>query len=389
MSENYQVVWRGFVGGSTGYDRASREYLLSLDRLGVDVKIEAMSYSNEVFVGGLNEAQVTRIKELINKPYAEDKKKVLVYHAQPNGINPVEERVKYDKVICLTVWETTRVPENWIGNANAADAVIVPSIQNLQALKDSGINSPTYLVPHGADFEQFKPDNKPISINGLEGKFTFLSVFQWQHRKNPEALLQAYWKEFTSKDNVALLIKTYWGHVVSKQESRHIINQIAHYKQHLAVQDTAPLFLTTSIFEDEDLKGIYTASDCFVLPTRGEGVGLPYIEALSSGVPVIATNWGGSTDFLKDDNCYRVDYQLEQTDSRLPTAISPNFNQLFTPDMQWAEPDIDSLRVQMRRAYENPAVAKEKGANGRKLMETMSWDNVGVKLKDVIEKVLG
>jgi hypothetical protein len=43
----------------------------------------------------------------------------------------------------------------------------------------------------------------------------------------------------------------------------------------------------------------------------------------------------------------------------------------------------------MRRAYENPAVAKEKGANGRKLMETMSWDNVGVKLKDVIEKVLG
>lgn len=385
---NYQVVWRGFIGGTTGYDRASREYLLSLDRLGVDVKIEPMTYSKDIFVGGLNPAQVERLKELIDKPLAEDKPTVLVYHAQPNGVDPVAERSKYDKVIVLTVWETTRVPENWIVNANAADAVIVPSTQNMQALRDSGINSPIYLAPHGADFNAYKPSNPALSLVSAKDRFTFLSVFQWQHRKNPEALLQAYWKEFTSKDNVCLIVKTYWGHVVSKQESRYIINQIASYKQALGFTDTAPLFLTTSLFEEEDLLGLYTAADAFVLPTRGEGVGLPFIESLCSGVPVIATNWGGSTDFLDKTNSYPVDYELKNINVGDAGAIAPNFNQLFTGEMQWAEADIESLRTQMRRASENPEQAKAKGELGRQQMQGMSWDISGEKLKAAIEDVL-
>jgi glycosyltransferase involved in cell wall biosynthesis len=382
---SYQVCWRGFVGGSTGYDRASREYLLALDRCGVDVKVEPMSYSQDIFVGGVNPEQVARIKELIAKPYATDKKKILVYHAQPNGVNPAIERNNYDKVIVLTVWETTRVPQSWIAPANQADAIIVPSSQNVTALRDSGIEVPIFIVPHGADFETYKPGNKKLEIPSIKDKFKFLSVFQWQHRKAPEVLLEAYLNEFTNKDNVALVIKTYWGHVVSKVESRGIVNQIAAFKNQY--RDAPQILVTTSIFEDEDLKGLYTMADCFVLPTRGEGVGLPYIEALCSGVPVIATNWGGSTDFLKDNNSFPVDYDLMQTDAKLQTAISPNFNQLFTPDMMWAEPKVDSLRFRMRQAYENKEWCEGKGAAGRALMETMSWDSSGIAMKELLNKI--
>jgi len=52
----------------------------------------------------------------------------------------------------------------------------------------------------------------------------------------------------------------------------------------------------TNTLGKAELKGLYTLGDVFVLPTRGEGAGLPFIEALSSGVPVIATGWGGHMD---------------------------------------------------------------------------------------------
>ena len=43
---------------------------------------------------------------------------------------------------------------------------------------------------------------------------------------------------------------------------------------------------------------LYRSSDCFVLPTRGEGWGLPIIEAMACGVPVIATSWSAQCDFM-------------------------------------------------------------------------------------------
>lgn len=67
----------------------------------------------------------------------------------------------------------------------------------------------------------------------------------------------------------------------------------------------------------EDLPGLYKAMDTFVLPSHGEvcmsfetklelqqGWGRPHVEALSMGVPVIATNWSGPTAYLTEENGY-------------------------------------------------------------------------------------
>ena len=45
----------------------------------------------------------------------------------------------------------------------------------------------------------------------------------------------------------------------------------------------------------KDLPKLYKAADAFVLPSRGEGWGRPHVEAMAMGLPVIATNWSGST----------------------------------------------------------------------------------------------
>ena len=52
---------------------------------------------------------------------------------------------------------------------------------------------------------------------------------------------------------------------------------------------------------------IYRAADCFVLPTRGEGGGLPPLESSMCGLPLIMTNCSGQQGYLRPDNSHMIE----------------------------------------------------------------------------------
>lgn len=89
----------------------------------------------------------------------------------------------------------------------------------------------------------------------------------------------------------------------------------------------------------EEMPKLFKTFDAFVLPSRGEGWGLPIMEAMSMGypllllvlahvtchrLPVIATNWSGPTEFMTSENSYPL-----QVEALLP--VSP-----FSDD-KWAQ----------------------------------------------------
>ncbi len=383
MSE-YQVVFRGRVFHTGGFGTACREYIYSLDKLGVDVKIgTSAAYLPEI------DSEIRNLSHLIKKPMSKTKPKVLVYHNHPYNIDLKKARKDYKHIILNTVWETTKIPKDWFPTINEFDAVCVPSKQNMEALKFSGVKVPIFHVPHGADTAFFNPAIKKLQVDGAQGKFIFFSVFDFQHRKNPEGLFKAYWEEFKPDENVLLIVKTHWSG--NEKMGNSIPQIINNYKKRLGFSDinTAPLKLITKILEKKELPGLYTLGNAFVLPTRGEGVGLPFIEALSSGLPVIATGWGGHMDFLHKDNAILVDYNLVNPSKSMNTAISRKFAHLFDDKEQlWAEPSIPDLRRKMRLAFENPAICKQKGSQGRDDMIKMSWDAAGIALKEAIENTI-
>ena len=163
-----------------------------------------------------------------------------------------------------------------------------------------------------------------------------------------------------------LLIKTQW--CGDENMGHQIRENILQYRKRLGfVGVTAPLMLITNKLDRKKLSGVYTLGHAFVLPTRGEGVGLPFIEALSSGIPVIATGWGGQMDFINERNSFLVNYKLENPALRMNNAISPDYRTLFAEKGQlWAEPDLNHLKNQMRYACENPVLCREKGDRGEK-----------------------
>ena len=54
--------------------------------------------------------------------------------------------------------------------------------------------------------------------------------------------------------------------------------------------------------ERKDINNVYSKSHCFVLPSVSETFGVVYIEAMASGLPVIATKCGGPEDFVNQEN---------------------------------------------------------------------------------------
>ncbi|WP_134701219.1 glycosyltransferase [Ammoniphilus sp. YIM 78166] len=381
----YQVVWRGGISYEVGGGIACGEYILALDRLGVDIKVE------DTFPHHLPEddkARSLRFRQLINKPYTTGKPRILVYHYPPYDIDIRKEKKRFKHILLNTVWETTRIPVQWFPLINQFDGVCVPSQHNITALQESGVNVPLFLVPHGADTQFFRPDNENLPLDVAEGKFVFVSVFDFQHRKNPEALLRAYWEEFSADEDVLLLIKTHYRG--TNHGGRWIRESIYRYKRKLGiVGHTAPLVLITDTLDRRKLSGVYTRGNAFVLPTRGEGAGLPFIEALSSGIPVISTGWGGQMDFLNEGNSFLVDYKLEHPAARMYHAISPDYRILFSqPGQLWAEVDLASLRKQMRLAYQSPLLCKQKGKQGRKDMKTLTWDRGALAINRAVQNVL-
>jgi glycosyltransferase involved in cell wall biosynthesis len=367
---NYQVVWRGPVQRASGLGIASREYALALKRQGV--RIQAGAAKNELSKSG-------KTKE----------RKILIYHHPPSTLNIKKERKYFDHIILNTVWETTKIPNRWLPNINKFDAICVPSMQNKHAMRNSGVKVPIFIVPHGVDTNKFTPHNKKLPLQNAKGNFIFVSVFGFQHRKNPEALLRAYWEEFSSADKVLLVIKTN-GYAPYENE-KWIKNRIQNYKQRLGIRkETAPIVVIARQLNPAELKGIYTLGHAFVLPTRGEGVGLPFLESLSSGVPVIATGWGGHKDFLTSKNSFFIQYKLKYPAISMNSrnSISRQFRQLFAEKGQrWAEADIGSLKKQMRLAYRNPLLCKKKGLQGRRDVLKLSWGRAGLALKQAVEKV--
>ena len=54
---------------------------------------------------------------------------------------------------------------------------------------------------------------------------------------------------------------------------------------------------------DEELSALYSRAWIFCLPSTYEGFGLPYVEAMAHGTPVVATPNPGSRLIIGDTHC--------------------------------------------------------------------------------------
>ncbi|KAG2497097.1 hypothetical protein HYH03_004688 [Edaphochlamys debaryana] len=109
--------------------------------------------------------------------------------------------------------------------------------------------------------------------------------------------------------------------------------------------------------------GLLAGADAFVLPTRGEGWGLPLTDAMALGLPVIATNWSGPTAYLDE----QVGYPLPL---RGLVPVPPSEPAWFRGS-RWAEPSLTDLR-RLLRHVSTPYGRREAAARGAAARERVA-----------------
>jgi glycosyltransferase involved in cell wall biosynthesis len=344
--EPARVVWRAAVYDQSGYASAARAFVRGLHERGLDCKVSPVVWSARVASLGL--ADRLLLHELSELAAAE--RAICVQHYFP----PQFQRERsYPVAIGRTMFETDRIPQSWVAPCNDMDELWVPSRQCVQSFSDSGVpREKLVVVPDTFDFTGYTRTGPRLDAIA-PGPFTFLTVFDWQIRKGWDVLLRAWASAFAGRDDVRLVMKLQLSNGLTMDDARRAIG--AAMKPHLPRgKSPAPIELVGKLPEG-DLPPLYRSADAFVLPTRGEGCGRPFAEAMAVGVPAIGTRWSGQVDFMDDQNSWLIDYDLvpvsEQAALELPTFRGH----------RWAEPRAEHLRKLLLEARESPELLAAKG----------------------------
>ncbi len=360
-----QVVFQHVFYTLTGFGTAAREIAFAMDDLGVDVKLDVVNGRSR----RLSPATVERLQRLEQKPSSSDRILLTIH-----GLTASRE---YRKTVSCLMFETSKAPASYVSAINRFNGLIVPCELNRQMFRNGGVTIPIYVVPYGVDTQLFNPEGPARELGRGEGDYVFLSVFGWSARKGPDILIQAFLREFTADDHVRLVIKTHDG---------SLLNLPRDWYERVAAGVPSPrpprVEILTEDLTPEEIAMLYRSADCYVMPSRGEAIGLPYLESMASGLPVIATGWGGQIEFLGPESGYLVPFQL------VPAHPDQTSN-LYQPDQLWAEVDEGALRAVMRRVYVMPEEGRAKGRAGRQVAEQWNWQRSGAGFVKALESIAG
>jgi len=259
-----------------------------------------------------------------------------------------------------------------VGQLFALDEIWVPSHFHKQLIVTNGLPAEKIVViPEAVDVELMRliaNRHRPLYIPGLLATtFKFLSVFKLEDRKGWHQLVEGYCLAFTSSDDVVLVLHTYvygvqdgWNpQAISKYISDHLDAKKCKEKS----KHARPIIhISGKPLSSVDLVRLYTAADAYVSAHWGEGWGLPLSEAMSLGLPTIATDFSGNTEFMTKFNSFLV-----PIGKMVPYDVA---DQWFG-GMYHAQLDTKILARTLRYVFANPIEARKRGDLGQQTMQKL------------------
>ncbi len=265
------------------------------------------------------------------------------------------------------VWETTELPPAQREACAAVEYLWTPSRWGRDNLIANGYAAQGIAVVAEGVATHFY---SPAVRSSARPRFRFLMVGKWEARKFCDGLLRAFSREFKPDEPVELYLQAHNPYVPGFSLAQRVA--ATGVSNEHAIVLGAPCGLVA-------LRDLYRSADCFVLPTRAEGWGLPILEAMACGVPAIVTRYSAPLDYVSDSNGYLIDV------ARMVEARDDEFG---VNSGLWAEPDEAHLRHLMRQAFEHQDERLAKGRLATHDAQAFSWDAAARKAVQTIEQVL-
>ena len=372
LLHNHSLLWIAPVLDASGFADEARNFVLGIDDAGIPIHLKRIPW--DVPDTELDPETLKRLQELMHRSLSPDF--ICVNQFFPTQV-PLAEAAAVN--VCRTIFETDRIPAEWVGACNEYDFLWVPSEFHVDAFARSGVDaSKLRVLPEAIDAELYRQSAHPL-WPGDDFGFTFLSTFVWQPRKAWDILLEAYSREFASDENVSLILKVFPDRRQSPADIEAEAWGFIQNRLGLSREEAPALRFLHDSIPVNDMPRLYHSADCFVLPTRGEGWGRPLMEAMACGLPVVAPTFGGQSAFMNSDNAYIVDHTVVPV-SEEAARLYPKF-----AGHNWAEPSLEHLRQLMRHVYSNQSQARETGSRAREhILSTFGRDQVGKWIRSII-----
>ncbi len=362
------IIWEGSQFVTHSLALINRELCLQLIREGYEVSL--LPYEPDQF-GAEADPRFKALAERMNKPLTGTTDVHVRHHWPPNLTPPPEGHW-----VIIQPWEFGSLPREWIPVfSTLVDELWVPGNYVRNVYIESGVpGEKVFVIPNGINPERFRPDAKPYPLT-TKKKFKFLFVGGTIYRKGIDLLLQAYLETFKDSDEVCLVIKDMGGNsFYAGQTFREEIERIQQMKGMPEVE------YIEKILSEDEITGLYTASNVLVHPYRGEGFGLPILEAMACGIPVIVTNGGACLDFCNEKNSLLV-----QANKKISKEKRVG-NRPTVGNLWFYEVDINDLKVKMRYACEHPEKMQTLGKEiSPDIRNNWTWERATNKIKERIE----
>jgi len=233
--------------------------------------------------------------------------------------------------------------------ARSAAVVLTPSeFSRHRAIERLGLDPERVRVtPWGVD-EVFSPDERSdeaLARLGVRGRY-LLTVGALRPRKNLEGALVAF-EQLAGHDDLELVVAGGRG-----WDDAELLDRLRH-------SPAAGRIRLTGRVSDADLAELYRGAECFLFPSRYEGFGLPPLEAMACGAPVVSSDRTSMPEVVGD------------------AAV------LVHPD------DADGLVAAVESVLASPERRAELSERGRRRAAAFTWERCARLTVDAYRSVLG
>ena len=359
-NDKKRVLVRGPVLTQSGYGVHTRQIAKWLScRDDLDVEYQAMPWGETPWLinRDADNGFIGRIMEKTVDPGGRH------YDATVQIQLPNEWDTRLSKVnIGITAGvETDRCNPDWVSACNRMSMVIVPSKHTKNCLTQTGkLNVPLHVIPE-AYCEAIAKETKTKVDDVVFGTpFNFLIFGQLtgnnpeNERKNIFYTVKWLCEVFKNDKDVGIIIKTNSG------RNTHIDKKIVRQTFESLVKEVRRgpfprIHLLHGDMSDEEVASLYRHSQvkALVSLTRGEGYGLPILEAAASGLPVVATAWSGHVDFLSHGKYVAVDYALNEIH---PSRVD---NKIFMKDAKWSQTNEEDFKRKILKFKNSSSIPRE------------------------------
>jgi glycosyltransferase involved in cell wall biosynthesis len=252
---------------------------------------------------------------------------------------------------------------------------------------------PCDYIPHAVDTTNYFPmkedERKKLrQMWGLEGKFVVGSVFRNQGRKMADRTIKAFALFAKNNPDAILLLHTDPEDPAQVFPLQSLINRFG--------INNRVIFTGMKYYKGWDYREmykVYNLMDVFLLTTSGEGFGIPIIESMACGIPVLATDYT-TTRELAINNSAGIGINLVGTEESENPDVHCNEIIDGTITGSWAvERGICSVKnaaEKLQFLKDNLQLRRQMGEKGREaVLRDYNWEIVGNKWINMVEQLGG